>query len=144
MRSEEGWGRLSFDRMVVEKPHSVFGEPDAVYQSVRPNAAPPLGRVPERDPDGVRPSLRSAMASGTPLSPGRAPRPRRRGDPLQPRLGPGHRPVGPRAGLAILRNRAISLLHAAGITTIAAQFRHFSSHPAQALRLVVDFSPQDA
>ena len=54
-----------------------------------------------------------------------------------------HQEHGP-DNLAILRNLAISLLHAAGIRTIAAQLRHFSSHPDEAVRLVVDFSPQNA
>ena len=46
--------------------------------------------------------------------------------------------------LAILRNLVLSLLHHAGITTIAAQLRHFSRHPDEALLLLVDFSPQNA
>ena len=46
--------------------------------------------------------------------------------------------------LAILRNLVISLLHHAGITTIAAQLRHYSRHPDDALRLLVGFSPQNA
>jgi predicted transposase YbfD/YdcC len=54
-----------------------------------------------------------------------------------------HRGHGPDV-LAILRNLAISLLRAAAFPTIAAQLRHFSSHPKEALRLVVDFSPQNA
>lgn len=54
-----------------------------------------------------------------------------------------HRGYGPDV-LAILRNLAISLLHHAGITTIAAQLRHFSHHPDEALQLLVNFSPQNA
>jgi hypothetical protein len=54
-----------------------------------------------------------------------------------------HRGYGPDI-LAILRNLAISLLHHAGISTIAAQLRHFSCHPDEALQLLVDFSPQNA
>jgi predicted transposase YbfD/YdcC len=54
-----------------------------------------------------------------------------------------HRGHGPDI-LAILRNLAISLLRAAGITTIAAHLRHLSSHPEEALRLVADFSAQNA
>lgn len=54
-----------------------------------------------------------------------------------------HRGHGPDI-LAILRNLAISLLHAAGITAIAAHLRHFSSHPEEALRLVVGSSCQHA
>lgn len=46
--------------------------------------------------------------------------------------------------LTILRNLAITLLRAAGITTIAAHLRHFSSHPEEALRLVAGLSPQNA
>jgi predicted transposase YbfD/YdcC len=50
--------------------------------------------------------------------------------------------------LAILRNLALSPLHAAGIPTIAAQLRHFSSHPAEGApfgpRFVVGFVPQNA
>jgi predicted transposase YbfD/YdcC len=46
--------------------------------------------------------------------------------------------------LAILRNLVISLLHAAGIHTIAAQLRHFSSHPEEVLHFVLSFSPQNA
>ena len=46
--------------------------------------------------------------------------------------------------LAILRNLVISLLHHAGITTIAAHLRHLSRHPEDALQLLVDFSPQNA
>jgi predicted transposase YbfD/YdcC len=46
--------------------------------------------------------------------------------------------------LAILRNLVISLLHHAGITTIAAQLRHYSRHPDEALQLLVNFSPQNA
>jgi predicted transposase YbfD/YdcC len=46
--------------------------------------------------------------------------------------------------LAILRNLALTLLHAAGIETIAAQLRHFSSHPAAVVRFVVGFAPQNA
>lgn len=46
--------------------------------------------------------------------------------------------------LAILRNLAISLLHAVGIPTIAAQLRHFSSHPAEVVRFVVGFAPLNA
>jgi predicted transposase YbfD/YdcC len=54
-----------------------------------------------------------------------------------------HRGHGPDI-LAILRNLAISLLHAAGISTIAAQLRHFSSHPSEVVRFVVDFAPLNA
>lgn len=46
--------------------------------------------------------------------------------------------------MAILRNLVISLLHAAGLHAIAAQLRHFSSHPQEALRFVLGFSPQNA
>jgi predicted transposase YbfD/YdcC len=46
--------------------------------------------------------------------------------------------------LAILRNLTLSLLHHAGITAIAAQLRHFSRYPDEALQLLVDFSPQNA
>src|SRR5262249_38880810 len=54
-----------------------------------------------------------------------------------------HRGHGPDV-LTILRNLAISLLRAAGITTIAAQLRHLSSHPEEALRLVADCPHQNA
>ena len=54
-----------------------------------------------------------------------------------------HRGFGPDI-LAILRNLTISLLHHAGITAIAAQLRHFSRYPHEALQLLVDFSPQNA
>lgn len=54
-----------------------------------------------------------------------------------------HRGHGPDI-LSAFRNLAISLLHAAGITAIAAHLRHFSSHPEEALRLVTHFSPQNA
>jgi predicted transposase YbfD/YdcC len=54
-----------------------------------------------------------------------------------------HRGFGPDI-LAILRNLAISLLHHAGVTTIAAQLRHYSRHPDEALQLLVNFSPQNA
>jgi predicted transposase YbfD/YdcC len=54
-----------------------------------------------------------------------------------------HRGHGPDV-LAILRNLAISLLRAAGITTIAAHLRHLSSHPEEALRLVAGSSLQNA
>lgn len=37
-----------------------------------------------------------------------------------------------------------SLLHYAGITTIAAQLRHYSRHLDEALQLLVNFSPQNA
>lgn len=46
--------------------------------------------------------------------------------------------------LAILRNLALSLLHAAGIQTIAAQVRHFSSHPSDAVRFVMEFASENA
>lgn len=46
--------------------------------------------------------------------------------------------------LAILRNLALSLLHAAGIHTIAAQLRHFSAHPEEVLQFVLAFSTQNA
>ena len=46
--------------------------------------------------------------------------------------------------MAILRNLALSLLHAQGIDTIAAQLRHFSSHPEEAVAFVATFSPQNA
>jgi predicted transposase YbfD/YdcC len=46
--------------------------------------------------------------------------------------------------LAILRNLALSLLHAAGIHTIAAQLRRFSAHPEEVLQFVLGFSPQNA
>jgi predicted transposase YbfD/YdcC len=46
--------------------------------------------------------------------------------------------------LAILRNLVISLLHAAGIHTVAAQLRHFSSHPEEVVSFVLGFSPQNA
>lgn len=54
-----------------------------------------------------------------------------------------HHAYGPDI-LAILRNLGISLLHYAGITTIAAHLRHLSRHPDEALQLLVDFSPQNA
>jgi predicted transposase YbfD/YdcC len=46
--------------------------------------------------------------------------------------------------LAILRNLALSLLHAAGIHTIAAQLRHFSAHPEEVLQFVLGFPTQNA
>jgi len=46
--------------------------------------------------------------------------------------------------LAILRNLAISLLHHAGITTIAAHLRHYSRHPDEVLQLFSDFAPRNA
>ena len=54
-----------------------------------------------------------------------------------------HRGHGPDI-LTILRNLAISLLHAAGFTTIAAHLRYFGSHPDAALRLVIGLSLQSA
>ena len=54
-----------------------------------------------------------------------------------------HRDHGPDI-LAILRNLAISLLHAGRIQTIAAQLRHFSSHPDEVVSFVLGFSPQNA
>ena len=54
-----------------------------------------------------------------------------------------HRDHGPDI-LAILRNLAISLLHAGGIQTIAAQLRHFSAHPEEVVSFVLGFSPQNA
>ncbi|MGH7863200.1 MAG: ISAs1 family transposase [Candidatus Dormibacteraceae bacterium] len=54
-----------------------------------------------------------------------------------------HRGTGPDV-MAILRSFAVSLLHAAGISTIAAHLRHFSCHPTEVARFLVDFSPQNA
>jgi predicted transposase YbfD/YdcC len=54
-----------------------------------------------------------------------------------------HRGHGPDI-LSILRNLAISLIRATGISTIAAQLRHFSSHPEEALRLIVGSPLQNA
>lgn len=54
-----------------------------------------------------------------------------------------HRGHGPDV-FSVLRNLAISLLRAAGISTIAAQLRHFSSHPLEALCLLTSFPIQNA
>lgn len=43
--------------------------------------------------------------------------------------------------LLVLRSLAIALLHTFGISTIAAQLRHFSSHPGEVVGFLTDFPP---